>query len=70
MKTADDYGGLSLKKLFIMGGDGRLRPEWRLIVVLILELLITAMLFRVLWDLTMLSLKIPPGLAPDGRLEF
>lgn len=69
MKTADDYGGLSLKKLFIMG-DGRLRPEWRLIVVLILELLITAMLFRVLWDLTMLSLKIPPGLAPDGRLEF
>lgn len=58
-----------MKRLFVME-DGRLRPEWRIIAVLILTSIIVGLLFLAFWGGVTASLEVPTDLTREQTEEF
>jgi membrane protease YdiL (CAAX protease family) len=58
-----------LKRLFVMQ-DGRLRPEWRIIVALVFTSIIAGLLFLVFWGTITAAVEVPTDLTGEQTEEF
>lgn len=51
-------------------GDGRLRPEWRIVAVLVLSVFMAAVLSFALWSLAAVFREASPGMTSEQRAEL